>query len=102
MVTKPKISEIVDRLTKLAKLHSDGAITDDEFQALRAKIISAVSDSERHVPELRVQQNSNSQKKIVPSWGSTVERGIGSAALAFFWYSFPAVSLVEAIFFIFR
>lgn len=31
-----------ERLFKLAKLHADGALTDEEFKALKTKIIAGV------------------------------------------------------------
>lgn len=37
---------IADKLAKLAKLHADGALSDDEFRALKEKLISRVNGSE--------------------------------------------------------
>jgi membrane associated rhomboid family serine protease len=41
MVTQPKISEIVEQLTKLAKLHADGALTDEEFIAAKTRLLKS-------------------------------------------------------------
>jgi hypothetical protein len=35
-------NNITEELTKLAKLHADGALSDEEFKALKAKLISEV------------------------------------------------------------
>jgi hypothetical protein len=34
--------DFVDQLAKLAKLHADGALSDEEFAALKAKFISEI------------------------------------------------------------
>ena len=36
-------NDIAEQLSKLAKLHADGALSDDEFKALKAKLLSNVS-----------------------------------------------------------
>jgi hypothetical protein len=32
-----------EKLTKLAKLHADGALSDEEFKAIKAKLIAGIS-----------------------------------------------------------
>jgi hypothetical protein len=39
--------DIAEELTKLTELHTDGALLDEEFKALKARVISQPSDSQR-------------------------------------------------------
>ena len=40
MISNSKKSDLSDQLAKLGKLHADGALSDEEFAALKAKLIS--------------------------------------------------------------
>lgn len=42
MPMNSKASDLSDQLNKLAKLHADGSLSDDEFKALKAKLISTI------------------------------------------------------------
>ena len=42
MTSKPSTPDVAEALTKLAKLHADGAVSDEDFKALKAKIIAGV------------------------------------------------------------
>ena len=44
MNSEPKTPDIAEQLAKLAKLHVDGALSDEEFKTLKATLISQISD----------------------------------------------------------
>ena len=50
-------TDIAEQLTKLAKLHTDGVLSDDEFKTLKGKLISGIS------------VNDQSKKQIVDDTG---------------------------------
>ena len=41
MSAGPSTLDIAEQLSKLAKLHADGAISDDEFASLKAKLLAS-------------------------------------------------------------
>jgi putative oligomerization/nucleic acid binding protein len=42
----PKTSDLAEELTKLAKFHADGVLTDEEFQTLKARLIAETTNSQ--------------------------------------------------------
>jgi hypothetical protein len=49
MDSDSKITDLTEQLTKLAKLHQDGALSDEEFVALKARLISKVGSGQSNV-----------------------------------------------------
>jgi Short C-terminal domain len=70
-MSQPITSEnnIVEELAKLAKLHVDGTLSDEEFKTLKAKILNALN-AEQHMN--RVADQSSDQSRMQPR--STVLR----------------------------
>ena len=44
MNSEPKTPDLAEQLAKLAKLHADGALSDEDFKTLKATLISQISD----------------------------------------------------------
>ena len=89
-------NEPTEQLTKLAKLHADGALSDEEFKAMKAKVIGG----ERvQLPLTNASESASSAMKTPWKW--TIGRAVGQSIYVIIFYSSVPVILLVAVFLLF-
>ncbi len=89
-------SGLTEQLRELAKLHADDALTDDEFKALKAKLIGG--ERKQPLPAITRERSASGMRA---TWGSTVSRAVGQSVYVILLYTSVPVIILVAIFFIF-
>jgi membrane associated rhomboid family serine protease len=76
MVSRSKqVDDLASKLAKLGKLHADGALSDEEFRALKARLISSTSLQKRR--EEKQADNGNFNNTLRPTSSPFGERLFG-------------------------
>ncbi len=63
-------NNITEELTKLAKLHADGALSDEEFKALKARLLSQEFNPAQRAPPPQTARVQEATNKPISDWAS--------------------------------